>query len=47
MVARQAMDSEVRPQAPELTLRDERGKTVSLASLRGRPVLLSFLSHAA
>lgn len=33
--------------APELELPTESGKIVSLQSLRGRVVLISFLSHAA
>jgi len=33
--------------APKLELPTETGQTVSLESLRGRLVLVSFLSHAA
>lgn len=33
--------------APELRLQDEEGRMVDLADYRGKPVLLSFLSHAA
>ena len=45
MVERQAAGD--RPPAPALELSDETGRRVSLADLRGRAVLVSFLSHAA
>ncbi len=33
--------------APELSLPDSEGRAFSLADLRGKPLLVSFLSHAA
>jgi len=33
--------------APDLTLPTEAGHTFRLSEMRGRPVLVSFLSHAA
>jgi peroxiredoxin len=41
------VDTGVGDPAPELMLPNEAGEMVSLADLRGRPVLVSFLSHAA
>jgi cytochrome oxidase Cu insertion factor (SCO1/SenC/PrrC family) len=41
------VDESLGSPAPPLVLPDDTGTTVSLADFRGRPVLLSFLSHAA